>query len=342
VKHFKQVDFIKSNTELSGSTGEVRYHLVDNIGRLDYFFQAIMLDGQMTMHYPQMLDTFTLLIHMREEFTKLVDRIASDSVTDQKLFTEVQEKAMPKVNLSSDLQDLNDLQHVILEQQEAATIMASLVESSPTLRPTESSKSAKVSPTQSNLAEASTLAESSKTTSDQATGTQQSMKKRRKSARQAQRCKQKGYVLPLNKPPLKKQRRNLVSIKEKKEEKAKAEKLNADALAYIGQAVCSAGREGCYHDGQQNICIKGKNKNGSECCTCNKIFHDVCLHVHDGEFFCMQCYKQNVMAQCNTETLFNDVFQVDFLSKGAPQPARLKKRKTSLLPLWIMFCDLKV
>jgi hypothetical protein len=271
VKHFKQVDFIKSSTEISGTTGEVHYHLVNNIAPLDYFFHAIMQDGQTMFHYPQLFDTNTLLIHMREEFTKLVDRIASDSVTDEKLFTEVK-KAMPKVNLYYDLQDLQDLQDINMEQQEAANIMASLVESSPTLHPTESRKSAIVSPTQSNLAESSTSAEASKTTSNEATCTQESKKKRRKSVHQVQRCKRMRYVLPMNKPPLKKPRRSLVSTKKRKEEKEKAKKFNDDALAYIGQAVCSAGREGCYHDGQQNIWIEGKNKNGSECCTCKKNF----------------------------------------------------------------------
>jgi hypothetical protein len=37
-----------------------------------------------------------------------------------------------------------------------------------------------------------------------------------------------------------------------------------------------------------------------------------------------------VVADCKTETLFDDVFKVDFLSKGAPQPADLKKTENEL------------
>jgi hypothetical protein len=37
------------------------------------------------------------------------------------------------------------------------------------------------------------------------------------------------------------------------------------------------------------------------------------------------------VSQCKTETLFNNVFKVDFLSKGAPQPACLRKKENQLI-----------
>jgi hypothetical protein len=40
---------------------------------------------------------------------------------------------------------------------------------------------------------------------------------------------------------------------------------------------------------------RGPKKNGSNCCTCNRMFHDVCLHVFDGDIYCTKCFKTNVV-----------------------------------------------
>jgi hypothetical protein len=44
-------------------------------------------------------------------------------------------------------------------------------------------------------------------------------------------------------PPVKKPRQDCLSAQAKKEEKKKAEQEHADTLAYISQAICSAGPE---------------------------------------------------------------------------------------------------
>ena len=133
---------------------------------------------------------------------------------------------------------------------------------------------------------------------------------RRTSARQEQKRTHEGDELATKKPPVKKPRQNGLSPQAKKEEKKRAEKEHADTLAYISQAICSAGPEGCYHEQQQNVFTGGPNKNGSNCCTCKRMFHDVCLHVFEGNFYCTNCYKNDVVSRCATETLFDDVFKV--------------------------------
>ncbi|MCK7501245.1 MAG: hypothetical protein MZW92_72380 [Comamonadaceae bacterium] len=103
-------------------------------------------------------------------------------------------------------------------------------------------------------------------------------------------------------------------------------------LAYISQAICSAGPEGCYHEGQENVFTSGPNKNGSNCCTCRRMFHDVCLHVFEGNFYCTNCYKNDVVSMCATETLFDDVFKVEFLSTQSPEKGlSARKNRTDLL-----------
>jgi hypothetical protein len=63
----------------------------------------------------------------------------------------------------------------------------------------------------------------------------------RRSDCQEQKCKCIGNPLPIKKPPVKKPRQDCPSAQAKKEEKKKAEKEDADTLAYISQAICSAG-----------------------------------------------------------------------------------------------------
>jgi hypothetical protein len=116
-------------------------------------------------------------------------------------------------------------------------------------------------------------------------------KTRRSSACQEQKRRCEGDELAIKKPPVKKPRQNCISPQAKKKEKKQAEKEHADTLAYISQAICSAGPEGCYHEGQENVFTRGPNKNGSNCCTCRRMFHYVCLHFFEGNFHCTNCYK---------------------------------------------------
>jgi hypothetical protein len=107
-------------------------------------------------------------------------------------------------------------------------------------------------------------------------------------------------------------------------------------LAYISQAICSAGLNGCSHDGQENVFTRGPNKNGSNCCTsCKRLFHDVCRHVFEGNLYCTNCFKTNVVSMCETETLFDNVFKVEYLSTQSPKkvlvPGRMKVIFLSLL-----------
>jgi hypothetical protein len=90
-------------------------------------------------------------------------------------------------------------------------------------------------------------------------------------------------------------------------------------LAYISQAICLGGLNGCYHDGQENVFTRGPNKNGSNCCACKRMFHDACLRVFEGNLFCTNCFKTNVVSMCATETLFDDVFKVEYLSTQSPK-----------------------
>jgi hypothetical protein len=136
----------------------------------------------------------------------------------------------------------------------------------------------------------------------------------------------------MKKPPVKKSRQNCISPQAKKEEKKQAEKEHADTLVYISQAICSAGPEGCYHEGQHNVFTSGPNKNGSNCCTCRRMFHDICLHVFEGNFYCTNCYKNDVVSSCATETVFDDVFKVEFLSTQSPKKGlSARKNKNNLL-----------
>jgi hypothetical protein len=157
-------------------------------------------------------------------------------------------------------------------------------------------------------------------------------KTRRTSARQEQKCIDEGDELATKKPPVKKPRQNRLSPQAKEEEKKRAEKEHADTLAYISKAICSAGPEGCYHEGQENVFTSGPNKNGSNCGTCRRMFRDVCLHVFQGKFYCTNCYKNNVVLRCATDSLFDNVFKVEFLSTQSPKKGlSARKNRNDLL-----------
>jgi hypothetical protein len=49
------------------------------------------------------------------------------------------------------------------------------------------------------------------------------------------------------------------------------------------------------------------------------MFPDVCLHVFEGNMYCTKCFKTNVVSICATETLFNNVLKVEYLSTQSPK-----------------------
>jgi formylmethanofuran dehydrogenase subunit E len=57
-----------------------------------------------------------------------------------------------------------------------------------------------------------------------------------------------------------------------------------------------------------NVMLEGEGCNGSRCSKCQGPFHHVCLFVFEGEIFCSKCFKQYVVSQCSTETLFKELF----------------------------------
>jgi hypothetical protein len=98
VKHYNDVLFTKAIMTRCLTTGrDVCYEITEDIFGLKSYFDRIMLDGQNTQHYLDLMDSMTLLMHMQAEFLDLVDKIAfdsisDDSITDVKFFEEVQKE----------------------------------------------------------------------------------------------------------------------------------------------------------------------------------------------------------------------------------------------------------
>ena len=74
---------------------------------------------------------------------------------------------------------------------------------------------------------------------------------------------------------------------------------------------CSAG-DFCYNGEEKWVVVgDGSGANGSECSKCQNTFHDVCLFVFQDKGYCLKCYYEFVVSNCSTETLFQDIFEVD-------------------------------
>jgi len=83
-----------------------------------------------------------------------------------------------------------------------------------------------------------------------------------------------------------------------------------------GTNFCQAGYL-CRLDNVQVI-VTGKEYNGGVCCKCEELFHNTCLYVHERATYCFTCFKQYVVSQCSTETLFADVLsQLDNKNSSA-------------------------
>jgi hypothetical protein len=81
---------------------EVRYEIIEDIFGLKSYFDRIMLEGQNTQHYLDLMDSMTFLMYMQAEFLDLVNQIAfdsipDDSITDVKFFEEVQKEMQKDV-----------------------------------------------------------------------------------------------------------------------------------------------------------------------------------------------------------------------------------------------------
>jgi hypothetical protein len=79
--------------------------------------------------------------------------------------------------------------------------------------------------------------------------------------------------------------------------------------------MCHAGLICCLLD--NNVVLQGKALNGSLCCKCQQALHHVCLYNVEQEVYCLNCYKHNVVSQCKTETLFEDLLKSEERAKKA-------------------------
>jgi hypothetical protein len=89
VNHLKKVQFNKSTMETHASKGfeshGIGFLLPEKMFSLRPFWEKVMTDCRST-RYGTLSDSTQLLEFMRQEFMGIVDKIAEDSVTDQKLF----------------------------------------------------------------------------------------------------------------------------------------------------------------------------------------------------------------------------------------------------------------
>jgi hypothetical protein len=82
--------------------------------------------------------------------------------------------------------------------------------------------------------------------------------------------------------------------------------LQASEATGVAGIMCNAG-EMCLLP-VDNVMLEGEGCNGSRCSKCQGPFHHVCLFVFEEELFCCKCFKQYVVSQCSTETLFKELF----------------------------------
>ena len=70
------------------------------------------------------------------------------------------------------------------------------------------------------------------------------------------------------------------------------------------ETICHAGLE-C-HLGDIDVVVEGNGSNGSLCSKCQQTFHFACLYRFQEDKYCTSCYKEHVVSQCETGTLFED------------------------------------
>jgi hypothetical protein len=84
---------------------------------------------------------------------------------------------------------------------------------------------------------------------------------------------------------------------------------------------CSAG-DFCYNGGDKWVVLNGDGTNGSECSKCQNSFHLVCLFLFQDKVYCLKCYNEFVVSNCSTQTLFQDLFQVEDEAKESVSGAK--------------------
>jgi hypothetical protein len=71
--------------------------------------------------------------------------------------------------------------------------------------------------------------------------------------------------------------------------------------------ICKAGFSCRLQD--IDVVVEGNATNGSQCCQCEDTFHFVCLFRFEEDKYCKECYKEHVVKQCSTATLFEDILR---------------------------------
>jgi hypothetical protein len=84
------------------------------------------------------------------------------------------------------------------------------------------------------------------------------------------------------------------------------------------ETICHAGLECCL--GDIDVVVEGNGSNGSLCSKCQQTFHFVCLHRFEEDKYCTDCYKEHVVSQCETGTLFGDLLQSKETAKAQTGP----------------------
>jgi hypothetical protein len=251
-----------------------------------------------------------VLDHMRQEYMEIVDEIATQTVTDEKLFLQVKEMLkheheparMPPVDTdSSDSEpyskeekiDGNPLDERKLSavdetdtaiRKEVAKAIASLGKN-PTLHHTATQEAAKDEP--ANKADQS----QSKKQRASTVGTK---RKRLVVSIVPTRNRKKGKTIH-------KQENDIPDV----EDDYKGPRDSPQRQPMETGTMCHAGLS-CHMD-DINVVVKGSASNGSLCCKCKQTFHYVCLFAFEGDKYCLKCYKEYVVSQCKTETLFEDL-----------------------------------
>jgi hypothetical protein len=162
-------------------------------------------------------------------------------------------------------------------------------------------------------------------TRDKPEETQDAVKQRRASL-----CKQKARPLPKRKNRVAKKPRK-VPPPTNKNEKEDSNSLPTRGSSGDPELVLCTADESCYNPGRrQMVIISGKGFNGQERCMCRQACHFVCLFELEDDMYCKKCYNENVVAKCNTDTLFDDLFQNDDLKRGAV-PSKQSHKHCQLL-----------
>jgi hypothetical protein len=88
------------------------------------------------------------------------------------------------------------------------------------------------------------------------------------------------------------------------------------------EIICHAGLE-CWL-GDINVVVEGNVSNGSLCSKCQKTFHFAFLYQFQEDKYCTSCYKEHVVSQCETGTLFQDLLQSEEMAKAKTSPTHIK------------------